>query len=724
MLQIFNDFHENNFSSFRPFFFAALGCIALWTAQSTFAHEVVLQDDKLAVAFDSDSGALTRLVNKTTHWTIERRPELGVSFRLHAPLPDRRDNFVLGQKQRAVEVRKLSDQQVHLKWENLISEHGGVLPLTLTAIVTLKDGTLTFAVTLENNSSLTVETIDYPCFGDLNPPTPGTPMEARHMWYGNLPTTGIYPGFSNEKGYWGVNFPTKTIESKQSLFCLIQSPHEGLYVEMADPTQPYLLEYTFEQHPGAVQSINNTVPKADNISGIPVHLEFRTCHFIFAHPHSTVKLAPVVLSCYNGDWHAGVDRYKEWRTTWFKPPHVPDWIKDVNSWQQLQINTPEQDYHVSYTNLIEYGEECASNGVGTIQLVGWNHGGQDGGDPAQDIDPGLGTWQELHNAIAQIQAKGVKMILFAKLNWADKTTAWDKDELYKYACTDPYGQRYEQGGYSYVTPTQLAGINNHRRDVMDFNCPAYRDIATKEFEKILALGSEGWLWDEVCHHRPVEYSFAADHGYTPPGYIYAGDLPLSAQLRAAADKVNPEFLFSGEGPEDWLMQYFPCSYFRISAGSVPVCRYLDPQAPLMVAVTGFDDREMLNLILLDRYIISYEPYNFKGHVTDYPLTLDYGKKIDALRRQYKAYLWDADFRDTLGANVNADGSSRYSVFVTASGKRTVVVINMEANKTITARVELPHPGKLMAATPEQPDAQPTSGTLQIPARSAAVVMEQ
>jgi hypothetical protein len=144
----------------------------------------------------------------------------------------------------------------------------------------------------------------------------------------------------------------------------------------------------------------------------------------------------------------------------------------------------------------------------------------------------------------------------------------------------------------------------------------------------------------------------------------------------------------------------------------------------MVAVTGFDDREMLNLILMDRYIISYEPYNFKGRLSDYPLTLAYGKKIDALRRKYKAYLWDADFRDTLDANVTADGASRYSVFVTSSGKRAVVVINQEFSKVITATVDLPHPGRLVVATPEQPDAQPTTGTLHISARSAAVVMEQ
>jgi len=701
----------------------ALGLFALSLCPSARSADLVLEDDSLLVAFDSDSGGLARLENKSTHWTMERRPELAMSFRLHAPLPGRRDNFILGQKQRAAEAAKISPHEARFQWRDLLSEHGGTLPIIFTSTVTLSNGVLTFSGAITNHSPLTIETVDYPYFGDFNPPARNSSLNTRHMSYGDLPSSEIYPGFSNQKGYWGVDFPMQTVASKDSLFCLIQAPQEGLYVEMRDPTQPYMLEYTFEQHPGVVDSINSPVPQTDALSGLPVHLEFRTCHFVFVHPHSAMNLAPVVLRGYKGDWHAGVDLYKEWRATWFKPPHFPEWVRNVNAWQQLQINSPEQEYRVPYTNLISYGRECAANGVSAIQLVGWNRGGQDGGDPAQDTDPGLGAWRELHDAIAQIQAGGVKMILFAKLNWADRTTAWFTNELFKFGATDPFGIHYEQAGYSYRTPTQLAGINNHRRDIMDFASPEYRRIAAREFQKLMRLGSAGWLWDELCSHSPADYSFAANHGYPPPGYIYSGDIPLTAQLRAAADKLNPDFLFSGEGPQDWLMPYY-LSYFRISGDSTPVCRYLDPQAPVMVAVTGFDDREMLNLILLDRYIISYEPYNFKGHLTDFPLTLAYGQKIDALRRRYHDYLWDGDFRDTLGANVSANGAYRHAVYVTRAGKRAVVVVNQETTRPIIATVELPHPGKLLIASPEQPEPLPATGSLQIPARSAAVLMEQ
>jgi len=692
-------------------------------ATTATGEEIMLQDSELLVAFDKGSGALTRLERRSTGWKIGRRPELGVSFRMLAPLPDRRANFVLGQEQSAARVEKVSDNQIELEWRDPVSEHGGVVPLTFKATVTLKDGALTFNSTLQNRSPLTIETVDYPWFGELNPPTAGEYVEAQSHSYSALPGSQISPSFANNKGYWGVDFPTQTIETSSSLFCLIQAARQGLYLGMHDPTLPYLLEWTFEQRPGLVDSIDSLVPQREQMAGREVHLVFRACHFVFAAPQSTKKFAPVVLRAYDGDWHAGVDQYKRWRSTWYVKPHIAPWVKEVHSWQQLQINGAEQDYRIPYRDLPRYIDECTDNGVTAIQLVGWAQGGQDGEDPSLNTDPGLGTWQELHDAIQYANSRGVKMILFGKPTWAALHTEYYKKELSRYAATDPFGIPYQMDGYSYTTPTQLAVINNHRRAIMDTQCAAFRDAATKEFKKTVDLGADGWLFDEVQHHYPANYSFSPDHGYTPPGYIYGGDMPLARQFHEASDKVNSDFLFAGEAPQDWMTQYYPLAYTRINLGSRPASRYIDPQAPILVAVTGFDDREMLNLLLAYRYIISYEPYYFKGHLTSFPETLAYGKKIDALRTRYKQWLWDAEFRDTLGADVAADGRYRYTVFVTSAGKRAVVVINHELDKAISASVKLPDPGRLVFATPEQQESRPLEGALEIPPRSVAVVVE-
>jgi hypothetical protein len=54
---------------------AALPCLA---ADISTPKEVVLENQSFLVAVDRDSGALTRLENKPLHWTIERRPTLGI----------------------------------------------------------------------------------------------------------------------------------------------------------------------------------------------------------------------------------------------------------------------------------------------------------------------------------------------------------------------------------------------------------------------------------------------------------------------------------------------------------------------------------------------------------------------------------------------------------------------------------------------------------------------
>jgi hypothetical protein len=693
-------------------------------AQNTASHQVILEDNELLVAFDSESGALTRMVRKASQWTIERRPELAASFRLLVPLPEQRANFVIGQNQHAAKVDKLSDQRVEILWKDPVSEHGGVIPLDFTATISLENGVLNFNCSLNNRSDLPIETIEYPYFGDLGSPTRDTPLVARHFRGGALAADPIYPHFANDDGYWGLLFFQKKISSNQSQICLIQAPEQGIYLGMHDLDIRYLLQFIFELHPGYL--FGDTVAQQDDIAGTPVHIEFRVCHFVFMPPHSTVTLAPVVMRTYAGDWPAGIDLYRGWRATWFKAPTTPAWLKEVHSWMELQMDTPIEDASVRYRQLGEYARECEQNGIAAMQLMGWNRGGHDRGGPSQDVEPLLGSWNDLHDSIARIQARDVKVILFALLYWADWTSDWYAKELHKYEATDPYGNAYLHSPEGYVTPTQLSGgsgMDRRRCSIMDVACPVYRELAVREFEKIVALGAAGWFHGSVSDHSAL-YSFSQDHGYKGAGYLYSGDLPLSRSLQTASQKNGHEFLFAGDAPQDWLMQYYSVSRVSLNAADAPIGRYLDPHAPLLVSVTGLDARETLNLILLYRCIASYKPSNFGGHLSEFPLTLAYGKKIDALRRRYKQYLWDSEFQGHVGARANADGAYRYAVYRTPAGKRVVVVVNWEQKKTIAATVDIPAARNLVFASPENLDARPVSPALRIPARSAIVVMEQ
>ena len=110
------------------------------------------------------------------------------------------------------------------------------------------------------------------------------------------------------------------------------------------------------------------------------------------------------------------DIYKTWRNTWIKQAQPPAWASEPHAWQQIHINSPEDELRAALPRPAQVAEECARHGVKAIQLVGWNDGGQDQGNPSHDPDPRLGTLDELKEAIAECQALGVKIILFCQVH--------------------------------------------------------------------------------------------------------------------------------------------------------------------------------------------------------------------------------------------------------------------------------------------------------------------
>ena len=176
-----------------------------------------------------------------------------------------------------------------------------------------------------------------------------------------------------------------------------------------------------------------------------------------------------------------------------------------------------------------------------------------------------------------------------------------------------------------------------------------------------------------------------------------------------------------------MHRFYRLGYARIDGEThIPLQRYIDPHLPLMIAATGWNDRQMINRALLYRYVISYEPYNFKGRLDDFPLTIEYGKKVDALRRSYKEYLWDGDFQDTLGASVTVGGKphSQYTVSVKqGTGQRALAIANPSNSDDILCDVSLPNSRRLSIITPEAPEPRDFSGQLRIPKESAAILIE-
>jgi hypothetical protein len=671
---------------------------------------VVLENDNLRLTFDPVTGALIGLLAVQTGWEILNRTQLGLSFRLLVPLraagdwhsAGPRNNAVYGEKQALTGSEVEPGRAITLVWDGVQSELGGWLPIKVTLQVVLEDGQAIFKPSIENRSDYMVENVYCPYLGDVQHPQGAAWFRTFSYAYASAQEWSLWPTYQNTRGYFGIDYPTQLAGSSaagapMAPFILLRGEQQGLYVGVRSPSAELVAWHT-ELRPGYANSISlremggGSVPTETTIAGKPVHTRFAAVHVPYIQPGETRALTPIALAAYQGGWQHGTDLYRTWRKRWMKLPRIPAWAAEPHAWQQIHINSPEDELRVRFTDLPALAAECARHGVRAIQLVGWNDGGQDQGNPSHDPDPRLGSFDELKAAIAQCHALGVKIILFAKFTWADRHTPRFRAELERMAVKDPYGDFYHYGGYQYQTVTQLLDINTKRLIPMCFLSEDYLRVCDQEFQKMVALGAAGILYDESQHHSPALLCFDGLHGHRYGAPVYANDRMLIENFARLAAPAGPDFLFSGEACYDWEMAVYHLSYHRSeSRQHIPLSRFLLPEGQFMTAVTGFNDRNMINQCLMYRYIISYEPYNFKGHLEDYPDTLAYGQQMDTLRRELREFLWDGEYQDVLGAQVTTGERPHhpYAVFTSRqSGQAAVVVCNYDEDRPVTVRVRL------------------------------------
>jgi len=691
---------------------------------------VILENDLIEARFNEENGSLIGFENKKTGWKCQRREQLAHSFRLVVPLPERLLNILDGRNQKVMSIQESNDgSKITFVWENLASEYAGILDIRLEGLVTLNNSGLTFEMEIENKCPYTVESVAYPFIGDLGRPEAETTLKRANISGCDLMFETIYPTFtynpqSPEHGYFGVEYPIQMVSTPRSPFVLIQGEKEGLYVGCHDVTAKERVEFTFQLKPG--YSKIGHVPPGDEYQGHIVNTEFSVIHFPFVHAEETYELSPIVLKPYSGDWHIGVDMYKDWRKTWMRKPHVPKWLEEVHSWRQLQMSSWADTLYLKYNDLVEYGKECAKHDVKAIQLTGWTLYGQDGRLPNHDTDPRFGTREELNQAIRKIHEMGVKVVLYEKYTCTDISTEWYREKLYKYVSRDAFGNADGHGGWRYDAPAHLAGINTRPYAWMCMNSEDWQNIATDQIEKSLDLNPAGILLDECQWHGTYgAYCFDKRHGHRVPSYNFAGDAYFEKKAWQVLEKKDPELVLAGEACYDLQNRHYTLTYHRLRHDRTPVIRYIDPFQPMMSWVIGYDDRETINMCLMYRYIISYEPRHFRGKLEEFPLTLEYGKKVDALRKRYAAFLWDAEFQDTVGASVTSESRNVvYTVFSHMdSGKKAVVIANHGSN-TAVATVKTEGTCKFIMVTPEEQEPRESNGTVHVPARSAAVLIEK
>ena len=261
-----------------------------------------LKTPSLSLRFSDANGALIGMGDTKNGWVIHRRPELGLSWRLVVPVTGgQRDNNVYGEKQ-PLSKFEIADGEITFTWDGVVSELAGALDIRVTVRVKAEGDQAVWYTRVENRSGHIVESVFSPYIGDLTPPRDAEWFKVFGYAYMGSFEGNLWPRFDGHKGDWGILYPTQYYSpgAPSSPLCILRSQNRGLYVGVKSRDCEMVVWHA-ELRPGYDSTMDNTVPKADEIEGKPVHILFAPVHECYIQSGESRDLTPIALAAFEGD---------------------------------------------------------------------------------------------------------------------------------------------------------------------------------------------------------------------------------------------------------------------------------------------------------------------------------------------------------------------------------------------------------------------------------------
>lgn len=632
--------------------------------------QLKLENDHLLAVFDISNGSLLKLENKKTKWDVIYRKSLGQSFEMLVPLSWKRYHYIDGTEQSPPMIN-VSGNKISFTWTSLKSKLlDKPLDITFIGIVELTDNGLRYSGKVINNDSThTVEYVGWPYWGEVSIPD----TTKRFVCESMNQTKELYPSFTNEQGYWGVDYPTQSITLPESAFLTMRNDEQGIigYSEQVVPKE--LIVASNELIPG--WDCNSMNPTTKEMDGQLVRIPFKVNHFTFTAPQKSQDILPFDLLFYEGTWHKGVDLYKNWRKAVMPQINCNNWMREPYTWRYVTISKSQE--------LVDLAKECKQYGVSVLQVNGWR---------TPDNQNDVKGIEGLASAIKTCQKMGIKIVLDLQMNTADKHSSWYKNELEKYVIINMYGM-----------PTDAQML-----------CPLTQgmtDIVENRYAKNSYLQSaDGIIINDNNNSGATFFCFSPDHGHAVPEFVQTGTYNLDKDFTGEIKKAKPDIAVLGYGFWDAQTTYY--DGYRAD-GRSDKNRYVNTNTPMITVINERKAREDMNFCLKNRCNICYN-FSFIGReLKNYPLIVKYGQEIEALRRKYADFIWNGEYRDVLDATVNGENIS-YAVYRNKNGRKAMIIINNRTDDVSKVSVSIDGSNKpLVVASPENIEETIYNGNISI-----------
>lgn len=393
---------------------------------------------------------------------------------------------------------------------------------------------------------------------------------------------------------------------------------------------------------------------------------------VWRSPRSVVRL-------HRDDWHADARAYRQWaNTTWWKATPRPDWVDQMHGWQRIILKHQYGEIFHRYRDLVDVFEGGRPYGITTLLVFGWVKAGFDNDYPNYEADDDLGGAAGLRDAIAEIQRRGGRVILYANGHLIDTASDYYR-EVGKRICL-----KTAQGG-EYREAYKFAGDGNYLREfgARDFVAacqatPEWRQQLIQIGEYMASFGPDGLFFDQMGGRLPY-LCFDKSHPHAGPALAQgpgkAGNL---AAMRSALISGHAGRAFGTEKVSDCLNRDVDFVHVAdFGAAQVPevfpeMFRYTFPET--IYSSRGIrderDHEKRMNWAFLYGWRFDVEIWRCRGDLRNAPNYGAYMAKLIALRNRWPDLLMtgrfvDEDFFTHAGSTVLAKGYT--------AGKRAAIV---------------------------------------------------
>jgi hypothetical protein len=311
-------------------------------------------------------------------------------------------------------------------------------------------------------------------------------------------------------------------------------------------------------------------------------------------PGERFRTPPAVLAATDGDWHRGLEAYRRWLDTWYRPlsPRKP-WFREVFNFRQRFLWTQDPLYNtrdgtLQLNRAIEEARQ-EFGGIDYLHLFDWGNCGRYGriygrtGDYSP-YDYLLGGQESLRKAIAAVQAQGVPVGLYIEGYLLEERGKLGRTSGRQLQSIGPDGK-----GRYWPDSSEM------------FMCAGgkqWQEVQASTYAaKVRELGVDGMYLDEYGFAGENQDCWSPNHGHAVPSYAVTAERDCTRIVRRRIDAARRNLaLYSEESPVDVTSQYQDGSftYAMASAQGTPTL------CPLNLTRFALPDFKTVEILYCDK----------------------------------------------------------------------------------------------------------------------------